>query len=141
VSRFHTYWARGASFSEISYDGTICPSAAGGSIAFAPDLVVPTLLSIRRTYGERIFGRYGFYDALNPSFRYPVEVQHGWVDPQMGWFDDDYLGIDQGPILLMLENHRSGLVWKVMRRNHYIREGLRRAGFTGGWLDREPEQP
>ncbi len=50
----------------------------------------------------------------------------------------DYLGIDQGPILLMLENYRSGFVWKVMRRNAYIRRGLERAGFTGGWLGAKP---
>jgi hypothetical protein len=57
------------------------------------------------------------------------------VVPNVGWFDTDYLGIDQGPILAMLENHRSGLVWRVMRRNEFLVQGLRRAGFTGGWLD------
>ena len=57
------------------------------------------------------------------------------MDPQVGWVDDDYLGIDQGPILLMIENHRSGLVWKTMRKNPHIRLGLQRAGFEGGWLD------
>jgi hypothetical protein len=54
--------------------------------------------------------------------------------PHVGWFDHDYLGIDQGPILAMIENYRSGLVWKTMRRNPHIRLGLERAGFTGGWL-------
>jgi hypothetical protein len=51
------------------------------------------------------------------------------------WVDGDYLGIDQGPIVLMIENHRSGFVWTVMRRNPHIQRGLRRAGFRGGWLD------
>ena len=53
----------------------------------------------------------------------------------VGWFDTDYLGIDEGPILAMIENHRSELVWKTMRRNAHLIRGLRAAGFTGGWLD------
>ena len=57
------------------------------------------------------------------------------VVPPGGWFDTDYLGIDQGPILAMIENARSGLVWNTMRRNPQIVRGLKRAGFTGGWLD------
>ena len=52
-----------------------------------------------------------------------------------GWYDDDYLGIDQGPIVAMIENHRSDLVWSVTRRNPHVKRGLLRAGFTGGWLD------
>jgi hypothetical protein len=138
--QFHTYWARGASFIEVRDDGTISPSAAGGSIVFAPDLVIPTLQSIRAVYGERIFSTYGFLDALNPSFTFEVPVQHGWVDPQLGWFDTDYLGIDQGAILTMLENHRSELIWRTMRRNPHLVRGLKRAGFDGGWLaELEPD--
>jgi len=56
--------------------------------------------------------------------------------PAQGWFDVDYLGIDQGPIVAMIENYRSGLVWKVMRGNPHVVRGLERAGFTGGWLER-----
>jgi hypothetical protein len=59
----------------------------------------------------------------------------GHIVPGVGWIDHDYLGIDQGPIVAMIENHRSGLVWNVMRRNEHVRRGLKRAGFTGGWLD------
>lgn len=138
---FHTYWARGASFTGVDDDGTICPSAAAGSIAFAPEIVVPTLLSMRDTYGERIFSTYGFLDALNPTLRLEVPVYHGHVDPKLGWFDTDYLGIDQGPIVAMIENQRSGLVWRIMRGNPYVVRGLRRAGFTGGWLDSAAVQP
>jgi hypothetical protein len=57
------------------------------------------------------------------------------VLPAVGWFDNDYLGIDQGPIVAMIENYRSGLVWRVMRTNPHIVRGLSVAGFTGGWLD------
>jgi hypothetical protein len=54
---------------------------------------------------------------------------------QKGWFDVDALGIDQGPILAMIENQRSGLLWRTMRKNPGVVRGLRRAGFTGGWLE------
>jgi hypothetical protein len=57
------------------------------------------------------------------------------VVPGAGWVDVDYLGIDQGPIVAMIENHRSGLVWRVMRKSAYLRRALERAGFTGGWLE------
>lgn len=132
---FHTYWARGASFTEIQDDGTIAPTAAGGSIAFAPEVVVPTLMQMRERFGERVFGRYGFVDAFNLTLRMPIPVQHGRVDPGVGWFDTDYLGIDQGPILAMTENYRTGLVWKTMRCNPHVVRSLRAAGFRGGWLD------
>src|SRR5262249_53983761 len=132
---FHTYSARGASFTRVEDDGTIAPTAAAGSIVFAPEIVVPALLSMRDAYGERVFARYGFLDALNPTLKTPVAVHHGRVDPALGWFDTDYLGIDAGPIVAMIETLRSDLVWRTMRRDPYVRRGLRAAGFTGGWLD------
>lgn len=133
--QFHTYWARGASFTEVQDDGTIAPTAAGASVPFAPELAIPALMNMRATYGERLFSTYGFLDAFNPTFRAAVPVQHGAVDPKSGWFDTDYLGIDQGPILIMVENYRTGLVWKTMRKNEHLVRGLRAARFTGGWLD------
>ena len=63
-----------------------------------------------------------------------VPLQRGRVTDSAGWVDSDYLGIDQGPIVAMIENHRSGLVWEHMRGEPAIRTGLKRAGFTGGWL-------
>ncbi len=133
--RFETYWARGASFTTVRDDGTVCPSAAAASLPFAPAEVAPLLVALREDHGDRLFGPYGFRDALNPTFTLDVTVQHGWVDPQHGWYDTDYLGIDQGPIVAMIENARTGLVWRTMRRNPHVVRGLRRAGFTGGWLD------
>ena len=133
---FHTYMARGASFTDIRDDGTIAPTAAGGSIAFAPEIVIPTLLMMRDHYGSHVYSTYGFLDAFNPTLRQKIAVHHGRIDPDYGWFDTDYLGIDEGPILAMVENYRSGLVWRTMRRNPHIVRGLRRAGFTGGWLDK-----
>jgi hypothetical protein len=57
------------------------------------------------------------------------------VVADVGWDDDDYLGIHQGPIIAMIENHRSGLIWRLMRRCAPLVRGLRAAGFEGGWLD------
>jgi hypothetical protein len=135
---FHTYWARGASFVAVDDDGTVSPSAAGGSIVFAPDLVIPALVAMRDAFGGGAFGRYGFVDAVNPTLVLPIQTQHGRVEPGVAWFDTDYLGIDQGPILAMLENHRSELVWRIMRRDPQLVRGLRAAGFQGGWLDAAP---
>ena len=133
--RFHTYHARAASFTEVRDDGTVVPTAAGGSIPFAPEIAIPALVAMRRKYGDHLFGEYGFLDAFNPTFTFTdVTVQHGRVVQGTGWIDGDYLGIDQGPILLMLENHRTAIVWETMKRNPYIVRGLCRAGFTGGWL-------
>jgi len=58
----------------------------------------------------------------------------GHVVAGVGWFDTDYLGIDQGPILAMIENYRTGLIWQLMGGNQYVVRGLCRAGFSGGWL-------
>jgi hypothetical protein len=134
--RFFTYAARGASFTEIRDDGTIAPTAAAGSLPFAPEIVAPALVAMRERHGEWLFGPYGFLDAFNPSFRFQdIALRHGRVIPDVGWFDTDYLGIDQGPILAMIANYRADRVWTYMRRNPYLIQGLRRAGFTGGWLD------
>ena len=133
--RFFTYAARGASFTEVRDDGTITPHAAGGSIAFAPEITVPALVNMRERLGDHLFQQYGFLDSYNETFTFDVAVQHGTVVPDVGWFDGDYLGIDVGPTLLMIENHRSGLVWELLRQHPAIRRGLERAGFTGGWLE------
>ena len=132
--RFFTYAARGASFNEVRDDGTIAPTAAAGSLPFAPEIVIPALLAMREKYGDNLFGQYGFVDAFNPSFTFDTPVTQGKKVPGLGWFDTDYLGIDQGPIVAMIANYRKDLVWKTMRQNPYIVAGLKRAGFTGGWL-------
>jgi hypothetical protein len=132
---FRTYSARGASFHEVYDDGTVAPTAAAGSIAFAPEIVIPTLVAMRDDWGEHAYGPYGFVDAWNPTLDVATEVYDGHIVPGVGWFDTDRLGIDQGPIIAMIENYRSGLVWRAMRRNPHIVRGLERAGFRGGWLD------
>jgi hypothetical protein len=132
---FQTYWARGASLREQNDDGTLAPTAAGGSIPFAPDVCLNALKAMAKRYGDRLYTRHGFVDAFNPTFRFQeVPVERGSVDPDLGWFDVDHLGIDQGPILAMIENYRSGLVWRLMRQSPYLHEGLRKAGFQAPWL-------
>jgi hypothetical protein len=126
---FATYRARGAAIQYIVDDGTIAPTAAGGSIPFAPDECIKALISMKNLYGEKLYGEYGFFDAFNPSFitnRFPS-----------GWFDTDYLGIDQGPIVIQIENYQTGLIWNTLKKNKYIVNGLKKAGFTGGWLDKQ----
>jgi hypothetical protein len=132
--QFYGYAGRGASFTGTLDDGTVAPTAAGGAIPFAPEIAIPALWAMRRTYGANLFSTYGFLDAFNPTLAGVVSVPAGRIDPQQGWFDVDYLGIDQGPIIAMIENYRTGLVWRLLRGNPYIVRGLCRAGFTGGWL-------
>lgn len=137
---FHRYWARGAAHDDIRDDGTIVPTAAGGSIPFAPDEATAALKAMRERYGELVFREHGFVDAFNPTLGIEgVATDRGRVVPDVGWFEDDYLGIDQGPIVAMIENHRTGLVWEYMKRSPHIVRGLCRAGFTGGWLDGQCE--
>jgi len=138
---FHGYTARGAGLDYISDDGTLVPMAAGGSIAFAPEIVVPALEEMKRRYGKDIYNQYGFVDAFNPSFHTKADLRTGKLVPELGWVDTVHLGIDQGPIVLMIENWRSGFVWSVMKKNPYVRKGLERAGFTGGWLDEAQPKP
>ncbi len=127
--RFLGYAGRGVSFDWALDDGTIAPTGAGASVAFAPEICIPTLKALGKTYAGRLWTQFGFRDAFNPTY----VTQRTGPD---GWFDPDYLGLDQGPIAIMLENLRTGLVWDVMRKNPYVVEGLRRAGFSGGWLEK-----
>lgn len=126
---FMGYHARGAAQYYTDDDGTLTPTAAGGSIAFAPEICVPALQSMHKLYGDKIYSRYGFVDAFNLS----IENKDGSV----GWIDHDYLGIDQGPILIQIDNYQNEFVWNLMKKNPYIVNGLKKAGFSGGWLDQQ----
>jgi hypothetical protein len=133
--QFKTYEARGATFGWENDDGTVAPTAMISSLPFAPEVVAPAILALRDDHGEHGYRVYGFVDAINPTLHVPTKVQTGTIVPGVGWYDVDYLGIDQGPILAMIENQRSGLVWKTMRKNATLVRGLKKAGFKGGWLD------
>ena len=116
---FRSYSARGPIDEPDGYDdGTIAPTAAIGSLAFAPEIVVPATLAMHDRHGDRLYRKYGFYDAFNPSFRWPgVPVSRGAVDPARGWVSQNYLGIDQGPIIGAIANAKDELVWRLMRRS------------------------
>ena len=139
-ARFHGYSARGPIGQPDGLDdGTIAPTAALGSLPFAPDIVVPAAEAMMRYPG--LYSQYGFRDAFNPSFVFDdIPIETGTVDKVHGWVARDYLGIDQGPILLQAANHRDDFVWRHMRREPAIRRGLQRAGFTGGWLSGSGER-
>lgn len=108
------YAARGAPPSQND-DGTIAPTAAGGSIAFAPEYSIPALRHFYRQFRQNIWTPFGFRDAFNLG---------------AAWWGPDTLGIDQGPIVLMIENYRCGGVWRRFMRNEEVRRGLERAGFV-----------
>ena len=115
---FLGYAGRGSSGREYNYfdDGTIAPTAAGGSIAFAPEIVIPTLLNLKNEFGDKgLWDKYGFVDAFNLT---------------ADWYGKDYLGIDQGPIIIMIENFRNEFVWKLMVKDPIIQNGLKRLNFT-----------
>lgn len=132
---FLTYAARGAGAQGILDDGTISPDAAAGSLPFAPEICLPALQAMRRRFGDHLFSTYGFLNAFNETFPAGAPVYHGRTVAGLGWVDTDYLGIEEGLILLMVENHRSGLVWNLMKRNPAVLLGLQRAGFKGGWVE------
>ena len=93
----HGYVAWGGPPAEGPIDGTVVPCAPGGSLMFAPQPCVQALMAMKQRYGDRIWQRYGFVDAFNPT---------------TGWTNADVIGIDQGITLLSAENARSGNVWK-----------------------------
>ncbi|CAP51326.1 Putative secreted protein [Xanthomonas campestris pv. campestris] len=139
--QFRHYSSRGAGLRENFDDGTIAPTAAISSIVFAPEVVIPATEEMHKRYGDFLYSSYGFLDSFNPSFNYDIPLKTGRMVPDRGWVASDYIAIDQGPILAMIANYQNEFVWNVMKKNAYIRTGLERAGFTGGWLtpDGEPQ--
>jgi hypothetical protein len=122
LRRFHDYWARGVPSGPD--DGTLAPWAVIASLPFAPEIVLPSIQYFDETFPE-MTSKYGFKCSFNPTFSSPLGER---------WISKGYYGLDQGPIVLMIENYRSGFLWRLMRSCPYIIDGLRRAGFSGGWL-------
>jgi hypothetical protein len=133
---FLTYAARGVGIGRIVDDGTIAPTAAISSLPFAPEIVLPATLEMYHRFGSSIYSSYGFLDAFNASYPSSTNQNQQSGSATAGWVDADYVGIDEGPILAMIENYRSDLIWRVMRSNPYVQQGLERAGFSGGWLSK-----
>lgn len=122
---FYDYIARGAPYGPD--DGTLAPWAVVASLPFAPEIVLPTIENYERM-NLREAQTYGYKATFNPTF--PVEPYH-----EFGWVSPYHFGLNQGPIVMMIENYRSGLLWSLMRQCSYLVTGLRRAGFRGGWLE------
>jgi hypothetical protein len=95
-------------------DGTVVPAAAGGSLMFAPDICLPALRAMKKRFGERIYGRYGFTDAFNPT---------------TSWVSKNVVGVNLGITLLSSENLRSGNLWSWFMANPEPKRAMDLAGF------------
>ena len=114
--KFLGYAGRGTSGPGNNYfdDGTIAPYGPLSSLPFAPEIVLPTIQSMNKKFGSKLWGQYGYYDSFNQTAK---------------WIDDDFLGIDEGPMLIMIENFRTGLVWNYVMKDPIIQKGLYKLGF------------
>lgn len=121
---FFDYAARGAPYGPD--DGTVAPWAVLAALPFAPEIVLPAIAHFQDVYPQ-VTGKYCFRCSFNLSFQNEEDVHGGWTSPY-------HFGINLGPVVLMCENYRSELLWRLMRASPYIVTGFRRAGFTGGWL-------
>ena len=109
------YTARGLPAAGGFDDGTIAPTAAGGAMCFTPEYSLPTLKAFYSLYRTNLWTENGFRDAFNPG---------------LGWYDTDEIGLDQGPIVVMIENYRTQRVWQLFMQNAEVQRGLQRAGFV-----------
>ena len=120
---FFGYTARGAPYGPD--DGTVAPWAVVAALPFAPEIVLPTIRYFQDVYPQ-VTGKYCLRCSFNLS--YPHN------DANSGWTSSFHYGINLGPVVLMCENYRSGLIWQLMRDCKYIKNGLKKAGFENGWL-------
>ena len=123
--RYFDYKGRGVPYGPD--DGTIAPWAVVASLPFAPEIVLPAINYLVNEVKLKVGNPYGFKATFNPTYPHKSKNPYGWVSP---W----HYGINQGPIITMIENYKTGFLWKLMQTCPYITNGLRRAGFTGGWL-------
>lgn len=114
------YKAFGAPPGWSDHDGTVAPTACGGSIVFTPKESIACLRHFYENLYDKMWGNYGFSDAFNLD---------------KNWFSQDAYGIDQGPILLMIENYRTEFVWKLMKNNSAIQTAMKLVGFKPGTME------
>jgi hypothetical protein len=126
--RYFGYLARGAP--DGPDDGTLAPWAVAASLPFAPEVVGPAL-----RHFEALNLRENNPFDFDTTFNATIAERSGLSEP---WVSPFHFGINQGPVILMIENHRTGFVWDIMRNCPYLVDGLRRAGFSGGWLNGHP---
>ncbi|RNL51039.1 glucoamylase family protein [Pedobacter jejuensis] len=115
-------WGLTASYSVKGYAahnpqedfGVISPTAAISSIPYTPKESIKVIRHLYEDLGDKVWGKYGFYDAFSETDN---------------WYPKRYLGIDQGPMVVMIENYRSGLLWKLFMQNQDVKNGLKKLGF------------
>jgi len=123
---FYNYTARGIPYGPD--DGTISPWAVVASLPFEPGVVLKTIRHAIEKLDLKKYSDYGFDSSFNPTFPHKGANPNGWISP---W----QFGLNQGPVIIMIENFQSALIWKTIKKSPHIINGLRRAGFSGGWLD------
>lgn len=106
-------------FSPANDEGTITPTAALSAFPYTPEYSMKALKHFYYDLGDKIWGEYGFTDAFNET---------------KNWYAKSYLAIDQGPIVAMIENYRSGLIWKLFMSCPEIQNGLKKLDFESPWL-------
>lgn len=124
--KFYDYKARGAPYGPD--DGTISPWAVVSSLPFLPKVILSTM---SHAIGQLDYDKdheYGFDASYNLSFRDKNDKSKSWISE---W----QFGLNQGPIILMIENYKTGLIWDIIKNSPHIIGGLQKAGFSGGWLD------
>ncbi len=123
---FYNYIARGAPFGPD--DGTVCPLSVVASLPFAPEIVIETMRNTIKKFNLMPNRLSAFDGSLNPTFPSDIGNDNGWVSP---W----RFGLNQGPVVIMIENYQTELIWNIMKQSPYILKGLQLAGFSGGWLE------
>jgi hypothetical protein len=122
---FYGYKARGIPYGPD--DGTLAPWSVVSSLPFAPEIVLPTIEYLN-DLKLRVDNPYGFKATFNPTYPEKQEGADSWISK---W----HLGLNQGPIVMMIENYRSALTYEVSRKCRYLVNGMKKAGFSGGWLN------
>lgn len=114
--KFEGYAGRGTSGKEftVAEDGTIAPYGVLCSLPFTPELSLATIKNINNKMGSKIWGKYGYFDAFNET---------------ANWVGHDFIGLDQGPMLMMIENFRTGMIWDYMMKDPIIQRGLENLNF------------
>ena len=119
--RFFGYMSRGVPYGPD--DGTIAPWAMLATLPFAPEAALAGTRRLLEIYPQ-VCPQDRFSSGFNPTLRGNAG----------GWLSEGWYGLDQGLLVMMIENHRTGLIWEIVRHCGYVRDGLKRAGFEGGWL-------
>lgn len=132
--KFYDYEGRGAPYGID--DGTLAPWAVVSSLPFAPDIVLPAIDHYMHTLDLHDRHPYGFKATINRTVdrAFNQSVPNAGKMSGGGWVSPWHFGLNLGPVMLMTENHRSGMIWELMRSCRYLENGLRTAGFSGGWL-------